>query len=80
MQSIALQSLLTWQANALTGGKRPIILKTLAAAFAEAGQFGDAIQTTQKAIELARAAGQQDLAGQLNVELKQYQAGLPVRQ
>jgi hypothetical protein len=36
MQSIALQSLLARQANALTGGKSPIILKTLAAAFAEA--------------------------------------------
>jgi tetratricopeptide (TPR) repeat protein len=71
---------LAQKANALTGGKSPIILHTLAAAFAEAGRFGDAVQSAQKAIELARAAGQQDLAGQLNVELKQYQVGLPVRQ
>jgi tetratricopeptide (TPR) repeat protein len=68
------------QANALAGGKNPDFLRTLAAAFAEGGRFGDAAQSAQKAIELARAAGQQDLAGQLNVELKRYQAGLPLRQ
>jgi tetratricopeptide (TPR) repeat protein len=65
------------QANALAGGKNPDFLRTLAAAFAEAGRFGDAVQSAQKAIELARAAGQQELAGQLNIELKRYQTGLP---
>jgi tetratricopeptide (TPR) repeat protein len=68
------------QANALAGGNNPIILHTLAAAFAEVGRFGDAVQSAQKAIELAQAAGQQDLAGQLNIELKRYQAGLPLGQ
>ncbi len=68
------------QANELTGGENPVMLHTLAAAFAEAGRFGDAVQSAQKAIELARAAGQQDLAGRLNVELKRYEAGLPLRQ
>jgi tetratricopeptide (TPR) repeat protein len=66
------------QANDLTGGKNPVILHTLAAAFAEAGQFSEAIRTAQTAIQLARAAGQPDLAASLNDELKRYQAGLPL--
>jgi tetratricopeptide (TPR) repeat protein len=68
---------LAQQANQLAGGKNPIILRTLAAAYAEAGRFGDALRSAQKAMELARAAGRPDLAGQLNGELKLYEAGLP---
>ena len=68
------------QADAVTGGKNLIILRTLAAAFAEAGRFGDAKESAQKAIELARAAGQQDFVEQLKGELKQYEAGLPLHQ
>jgi spermidine synthase len=45
------------QANALTGGKNPNILDTLAAAFAEAGRFGDAMRTAQKEIELPGLRG-----------------------
>jgi tetratricopeptide (TPR) repeat protein len=68
------------QANELAGGKNPVILGTLAAAFAEAGRFGDAVQSAQKAIGLARAAGRQDVAGKLNGELQRYEAGLPLHQ
>jgi tetratricopeptide (TPR) repeat protein len=68
------------QANALTGGANPLILHTLAAALAEAGKFSEATQTAQKALELARAARQQDLVEQLNGELKRYGAGLPFHQ
>ena len=66
------------QANELTGGKNPVVLHTLAAAFAETGRFSDATRTAQKAIDLAQAAGQADLAARLNDELKRYQAGLPL--
>ena len=68
------------QANQLAGGKNPVFLHTLAAACAEAGQFGDAIQNAHKAIELARAAGQPDLVEQLNGELKLYEARLSFHQ
>jgi tetratricopeptide (TPR) repeat protein len=68
------------QANELAGGKNPVILGTLAAAFAETGQFGDAVRSAQKAIDLARSAGRQDLAGKLNGELRRYEAGLPLHQ
>jgi len=66
------------QANVLAGGNDPVFLHTLAAAYAEAGRFGDAVQTAQKAIALAQAAGQQDEAGQFNDELQRYKSGLPL--
>ncbi len=68
------------QANKLSGGADPGVLDTLAAAFAEAGNFGDAIRTAEKAMELARATGRQQLLEELKGELKRYQAGLPSRQ
>jgi tetratricopeptide (TPR) repeat protein len=71
---------LAQQANELSGGSDPSILDTLAAALAEAGRFGDATRTAQKAMELARAAGQQNLVKELDGELKRYEAGLPCRE
>jgi tetratricopeptide (TPR) repeat protein len=71
---------LAQRANELAGGKNPAVLRTLAAAFAEAGRFDDARRTAQKAIESAQAAGRQDVAAQLNVDLKRYEAGLPLHQ
>ncbi len=71
---------LAQQANDLTGGTNPIVLQTLAVAFAEAGRFDDAVQCVQKAIEVAPAAGRQDLVGQLNSALKRFQAGLPYQE
>jgi tetratricopeptide (TPR) repeat protein len=71
---------LAQQANERAGGKNPLFLHTLAAAEAETGRFDDARQTVQKAIELARVAGQQDLAAHLEDELKRYEAGLPLHQ
>jgi hypothetical protein len=68
------------QANEQSGGSNPGILDTLAAALAEAGRFSDATQTAQKAMELAQAAGQQDLVEELKGELKRYEAGLPCHQ
>ncbi|MGD0812958.1 MAG: tetratricopeptide repeat protein [Verrucomicrobiota bacterium] len=69
---------LAQRANDQSGGKNPFTLRTLAAAFAEAGRFDAAMQKVQRAIELAQAAGRPDLAGELNAELKRYQAGLPL--
>jgi len=69
---------LAQRAGDLAGGNNPDILRTLAAAFAEAGRFGDAMNTAQKALELARAAGRQDLAARLDDDLKCYQKGLPL--
>jgi Flp pilus assembly protein TadD len=68
------------QANQLAGGKDPVILRTLAAACAEAGRFDDAVRNAQKARELAQAAGQSDLVRQLDGQLKFYTARLPFHQ
>jgi tetratricopeptide (TPR) repeat protein len=68
---------LAQRANQITGGQSPMILSTLAAACAAAGQFGDAQQSARKAVELATVAGQQNLVAELTRELKLYEAGRP---
>jgi tetratricopeptide (TPR) repeat protein len=65
------------QANELAGGKNPVILGTLAAAFAEAGRFSEAVETAQRALRLAGAQSNTGLAGALQSEMKLYQAGKP---
>jgi tetratricopeptide (TPR) repeat protein len=65
------------QANALTGGKNPTILKTLAAAFAETGRFSEAVETARHALHLAWAQSNTELATQLQSEMQLYRAGSP---
>ena len=65
------------RANQLAGGKNPVILTTLAAAYAEAGRFPEAIETGQHALHLAEAQSNTALAGALQSQLKFYQAGIP---
>jgi tetratricopeptide (TPR) repeat protein len=76
--SMALE--LARRANALTGGENPAILRTLAAAFAEAGRFPEAMETAQRALRLAGAQSNTGLAGALQSEMKLYKAGLPLHQ
>jgi Flp pilus assembly protein TadD len=66
------------QANALTGGENPIILHTLAAAYAEAGRFPQAVETARHASQLAEAQSNPGLARQLQFELNLYRAGNPI--
>jgi tetratricopeptide (TPR) repeat protein len=61
----------------VTGSHRTKALDVLAAAYAEAGRFSDAIRIAQKAVESASAAGQQEMAKQIQERLKLYQAGRP---
>jgi tetratricopeptide (TPR) repeat protein len=65
------------QANALTGGENPAILRTLAAAFAEAGRFSEAVGTAQRALRLAETKSNIRLAEALQSEMKLYQSGSP---
>jgi tetratricopeptide (TPR) repeat protein len=65
------------KANALTAGNDPLILHTLAAALAEAGRFSEAVETAQRALQLAGAQSNTGLAAQLQVEMKLYRAGSP---
>jgi tetratricopeptide (TPR) repeat protein len=65
------------QANDLAGGKNPLILGTLAAAFAETGRYSEAVETAQRAVDLAQAQSNDRLAAGLQTEMKFYQTGSP---
>jgi tetratricopeptide (TPR) repeat protein len=57
--------------------KHPTVLRILAAAYAEAGQFTDAKETAQHALEAANIQGNTTLANALQGELALYDLGLP---
>ena len=54
-----------------------VILDTLAAAYAEAGRFPEAVATAEKAEQLATTAGSKKLAGENRQRLELYRAGKP---
>jgi tetratricopeptide (TPR) repeat protein len=68
---------LALQANRLTGNADPDILGTLATAYAEAGQFPEAVDTAQRAIQLAEKQSDGELANYIRAELKLFQSGIP---
>ena len=57
----------------------PRVLDLLAAAFAEAGRFPDAVETARRAFELATAQGDTKLANDLQARLALYRANTPLR-
>lgn len=59
----------------LTERKQPVILMTLAAAYAAAGRFDDAISTAETARQLAEASNNQALANTLSTHLTAYRSG-----
>jgi tetratricopeptide (TPR) repeat protein len=63
----------------LTGGKNPLLLRTLAAAYAETGKYGMAAATAQRALELATEQKNDALTAALQSEAKLYQSGAPLR-
>ncbi len=65
------------KAARLVEQKEPFILGTLAAAYAEAGRFDDAVKTAQRAIERANALNQPDLAARNAELLELYRASKP---
>jgi protein O-mannosyl-transferase len=65
------------RAARLAGDREPAVLDTLAAAYAEAGHFPDAVETAQKAVELAMRQNKAALADSLRARIKLYQAGSP---
>ena len=62
-----------------TGHKIAALMDTLAAAYAEAGRFPEAIDTATKALGLAEPK-QKSLAERIRRRLEQYKAGKPYRQ
>jgi tetratricopeptide (TPR) repeat protein len=68
------------RANALTGNNNPAILHTLAAAYAEAGRFDEAMQTARRAMKLASRADNHAVYNAIRDELPLYELGLPYHQ
>jgi tetratricopeptide (TPR) repeat protein len=65
------------QANQLTGYDNPVVLDTLAAAYAEAGRFPEAVTIAQRALRLAEARSNTALTVSLQSQLQLFQAGRP---
>ena len=66
---------LAQQANQLSGGSSPDILRTLAAATAENGNYALAASTARRALELAIEQKNDALAATLQKEINRYEAG-----
>jgi len=66
-------------ANDLKGGESCSELDTLAAAYAAVGRFDDAVQTAERALAIARATAQNDLAGEIAQRLDLFRQGKPYR-
>jgi tetratricopeptide (TPR) repeat protein len=70
---------LATKASRLSKDNNPVFIRTLAAAYAQAGQFEKAIQTARHALKLANAQGVRDLAIQIQEEVDLYQRRMPLR-
>jgi tetratricopeptide (TPR) repeat protein len=68
------------QAVQLTHGENSGFLRTLAAAYAEAGRFNDAIETANRALQTANAQHDADLANKLQHDLDLYRVNSPLRE
>ncbi len=67
------------RAAQLSGGNNLIILRTQAAAYAEAGRFSEALQIAGHALDLAATQGNAAVAGTIRREMVLYQSGQPLR-
>ncbi len=68
---------LAQRAARLTGNRDPDILDTLAAAYAEAGRFSEAVKSAEQALALATSQNNVALADALRVRIKLYRAESP---
>ena len=63
----------------LAGGVNPILHRTLAAAYAEAGRFDDAIATAERGYAFAEREGNRELADEFVAVLARYRQHQPFR-
>ncbi len=63
----------------LSDGREPAVLGTLAAAYAEADRFPEAVQTARKALALAAEQNKQSLAESVKAKILSYEAETPFR-
>ncbi len=64
----------------LSKGQEPVVLGTLAAAYAEAGRFPQAIETARKVLQLATQQENRSLAKSVKAQIALYEAGTPFRE
>jgi tetratricopeptide (TPR) repeat protein len=67
------------QANQFSRNKDPVVLGTLAAAYAEAGRFPEAVATAKQALALAVTQSNTGLTNELQTEIGLYQTNSPCR-
>ena len=67
---------LATKAVELTGSREPIMIGTLAAAYAETGQFANAVEMANIATALASITGQKDVAAKNDKLRSLYAAGM----
>jgi Flp pilus assembly protein TadD len=70
---------LATRAAELTGGQKPLILDTLAAALAANGEFGRAVGVAEQALTLA-ASDASALTPEIRARLQLYREGKPFRE
>jgi len=71
---------LAQRAAELMPGNQPVVLDLLAAAYAEAGRFDEAVQTQQQALKLVRAGGLTEDEPAMQHRLELYQNRQPWRE
>jgi len=67
------------RAAELSGGREAVYLDTLAAAYAEAGRFEDAVATARRGLEIATRQDQSQLRDGLAARMRLYEARKPYR-
>jgi tetratricopeptide (TPR) repeat protein len=67
------------RANSLTMEKSPVISATLAAAYAEAGRFADAVKAAERAHQAALAEGNQSRANSIRAQIELYRTASAFR-
>src|SRR5438034_1969101 len=70
---------LAQQACQISGCKQSGLLDTLAAAYANAGRFEEAVKTGEEAFSIAKAAGENNFADSIRARIDLYKKGSPFR-
>jgi tetratricopeptide (TPR) repeat protein len=70
---------LAGQAVELSKGEEPMYLDSLAMAYAEQGNFPQASETAQRALQMAQERNQTGLVDSLSAKIELYQSGQPYR-
>jgi hypothetical protein len=68
---------LAQRAVQLTGGDDPVVAATLAAAYAETGDFEAAVRIGRQAADAARGRGMTPLADFIDLQVRGYETGRP---